>query len=133
MPIDDLIQQLSLPELFHLAVESLVEASVYEQHQHLLEVVAPVHYLPFLELLRTGVELRACFGELDAFLLWQIQVPPALALLGLSFASLHEQVRLYLLEKEAEESGPWLANWLLDSAWPVGGPPQNSETGKPGP
>lgn len=115
MPIDDLIQELPLPDLFHLAVVSLVERSVYDQHQHLLEVVAPVHYLPFLELLRARVELRACFGELDGFLVWQTQVPPALALLGLSFASLQEQVQLYLLEKEAEESGPWLADWLLGS------------------
>ncbi|MBO0953046.1 hypothetical protein [Fibrella forsythiae] len=111
MPAADPIQHISLPDLFRLAVAGLVNQPVYTEHEHLLEVIAPPHYLSFLELLKQGIDLRTCFGELDSFLVWQTMIPPALARLGLGFDSLQEQVSLYLLEKKAESSDPWILDW----------------------
>ena len=112
-PAPDRINQLAIL-FFQRAVLLLVEGQEYAEHQHLLDIIPLHHQIAFLELLGAGTGLRDCFGELDAFLIWQKKTIPLLLEQGILLTSVSQQITLYLLDKSLAVS--WPSADLLDSA-----------------
>ncbi|WP_375443723.1 hypothetical protein [uncultured Fibrella sp.] len=84
---------------FRIVVISLVDPDTYDAYEHLLEIIAEEDYLPFIELLKEGVPLRACFSELEAFLAWRRKVQPFITRYKNTFISPDQEVQMYLIEK----------------------------------
>lgn len=92
---------------FERAVLLLVDGESYVEHHHLLTLIEPADQIAFLELLRPGTPLRACFAELDRFLAWQEECIPLLRQEGIVVDSVAQQVTLYRLDKRLKPV--WLA------------------------
>ncbi|MBO0953317.1 hypothetical protein [Fibrella forsythiae] len=111
----DRINQLAIL-FFQRAVLLLVEGEEYAEHQHLLDIIPLHHQIAFLELLGAGTGLRDCFGELDAFLIWQDRTIPLLRQQGILLSTVSQQITMYLLDKQLKVGWPLAA--LPESASP---------------
>lgn len=89
----------------------LVEGQTYVDYHHLLEVIPLEHQLAFVELLQAGTDLRACFAELDSFLVWQETMLPIFPQYGIVLDSVTDRVTMYKLDKKCRPA------WLRPATW----------------